>query len=266
MNKEFLYGPDIFDLGWVPAPRYVLRRQRVLDAIDRVKPRNVLEIGCGPGVMLSELSRRGIDCTALETSAEAREIGAALHKGNSKVAFHDTPKEGWDDSFDLVMACEVLEHIDDDKGALAAWVKWIRPGGHLLISVPSHQRFWSASDVWAGHFRRYERDELTARLTEVSLTVERFESYGVPLANIMDPIRAKVHQRRLDEGENFGIAAATAQSGTNRSAELKIYPLQTSWPGRLAMRFFIAVQKLFLRTDLGRGYLVLAKKLGAPQN
>ena len=114
MNKELLYGPDIFDLGWVPAPRYVLRRQRVLDAIDRVKPRNVLEIGCGPGVMLSELSRRGIDCTALETSAEAREIGAALHKGNSKVAFHDTPKEGWDDSFDLVMACEVLKHIDDD--------------------------------------------------------------------------------------------------------------------------------------------------------
>lgn len=260
MEKEFLYGPDVRDRGWVPAPRYVLRRHRVLAAIDRIKPGSVLEIGCGPGALLFELSRRGIDCTGLETSPEAREMAAFLHGENGVVAFHDIPVDSWEEAYDLVMACEVLEHIEDDKSALATWVRWIRPGGHLLISVPSHQRFWNATDVWAGHFRRYERDELWSRLTEAGLTIERFESYGVPLANIMEPIRARVHQRLVDAREDDDVAAATAQSGTRRSAESKLFPLQNSWPGRVTMLFFIAVQKLFLGTDLGRGYLVIAQK------
>lgn len=232
----------------------------MLAAIDRIAPRRVLEIGPGPGALLLELARRGIACTALETSDEARALGAAMHGTDGGVAFHDRPADGWDQAFDLVMACEVLEHIDDDKAALAAWTRWIRPAGHILISVPAHQRFWNASDVWAGHYRRYERDALTARLTEAGLTVERFESYGVPLANLMEPIRARSHRRQLDARGDDDVAAATAQSGTNRSTETRIYPWQVSLPGRLAMAFFVSAQKLFLDTDMGRGYIVLARK------
>ena len=82
----------------------------------------------------------------------------------------------------------------------------------------------------------------------------------MPLANIVDPIRARVHQRLVDAREDDHVAAATAQSGTRRSAESKLFPLQISWLGRVTMLFFIAVQKLFLGTDLGRGYLVIAQK------
>ena len=114
VKKEFLYGPDVHDRGWVPAPRYVLRRHRVLAAIDRIKPGSVLEIGCGPGALLFELSRRGIDCTGLETSPEAREMAAFLHGENGVVAFHDISVDSWEEAYDLVMACEVLEHIEDD--------------------------------------------------------------------------------------------------------------------------------------------------------
>lgn len=263
VTRHPLYGPAIPERGWVPAPTYVLRRRRVLKLLSSCRPGRVVEVGSGAGAMLADLSRLGFRCDALESSAQARELARIVNADDERVAIHDAAPDDWDGVFDTVLAMEVLEHIEDDSAALRSWSAWLRPGGTLLLSVPAHPRMWNASDVWAGHYRRYTRDGLRQVVEAAGFAIEHLECYGFPLSNIIDPVRARVHARKLrDEGPEHDHAHGSARSGTERGLETRLYPLQASWPGSLAMRFFFAMQYVFLGTDLGTGYIMLCGKPG----
>ena len=263
VTRHPLYGPAIPERGWVPAPTYVLRRRRVLKLLSGCRPGRVVEVGSGAGAMLADLSRLGFRCDALESSAQARELARIVNANDDRVAIHDAAPADWAGAFDTVLAMEVLEHIEDDSGALRSWAEWLRPGGVLLLSVPAHPRMWNASDVWAGHYRRYTRDGLRRVVEAAGFAIEHLECYGFPLSNIIDPLRARVHARKLrDEGPGHDRAHGSARSGTERGLETRLYPLQASWPGSLAMRFFFAMQYVFLGTDLGTGYIMLCRKPG----
>ncbi|GAA0459484.1 methyltransferase [Paractinoplanes deccanensis] len=85
------------------------------------------------------------------------------------------------DSADLVVAFDVLEHIDDDERVVAEMRRVLRPGGSALITVPCDMRLWSAHDVAVGHVRRYTRDTLRAVVESGGLRVERLWSWNVLL-------------------------------------------------------------------------------------
>lgn len=263
------YGPAAMPYGWVPAPTYILRRHRILRLLARHEPGQLLEIGSGAGAMLADLSARGFRCEALETSPAARDLARLVTAGDQPVAIHEEPSAVWRGSFDFILAMEVLEHIADDGAALRQWADWLRPGGRLLLSVPAHPRHWTASDTWAGHVRRYTRDGLRRVLEESGFIVEQHECYGFPLSNVIEPIRARVHARRLrqataDGNDGYSLEIRdrnSSRSGIERDLEVRLYPLQASWPGTLTMRLFIRLQGLFLRTELGTGYIVVARTI-----
>ena len=123
-----------------------------------------MEIGCGVGALLEDFSRMGFVCDAVESSEAAFRFACSLYADNRSVTIHTQLRDDWDGEFDSVMAFEVLEHIKDDGKALARWRRCLKPGGRLIISVPAHQSKWDASDVWAGHFRRYEKSQLKSLL------------------------------------------------------------------------------------------------------
>ena len=99
--------------------------------------------------------------------------------------------------YDLVCAFEVLEHIDDDAGALDQWLPLVKPGGHLLLSVPADPHRFGPSDVIAGHYRRYTAEQLGRRLIEAGAADLQITHYGWPLAYLLDMVRDKVAARRL---------------------------------------------------------------------
>jgi len=78
------------------------------------------------------------------------------------------------DTFDLVAACELLEHLPDDRRVLTEIARVTRPGGYLVLSVPLQQSLWTDHDVQAGHFRRYAPPILLALLSDCGFTVIRF--------------------------------------------------------------------------------------------
>ncbi len=262
-----LFGAAIPGSNWVPAPTYVLRRRRILNLLSTHQPGRLLEVGSGAGAMLADLSRAGYRCDALETSPEARKLALLMNGDDDNVVIHGEVQAGWEGAFDTVLAMEVLEHIEDDEAALMQWGDWLRRGGRLILSVPAHPRLWNASDVWAGHFRRYTREGLGRVVESAGFRVEHIECYGFPLSNIIEPVRARLHARRLEDeranearGCDNGQAHGSARSGTERNIETRLYPLQASWIGGLAMRFFFGLQHLFLRSDFGTGYIVVAAK------
>jgi SAM-dependent methyltransferase len=256
------YGVVAQDKGWVPSPRYLLRRARTFEHVRKwPKGSQVLELGCGAGALAYELSHQGFDCTAVEHSPAAAAIAADINRGPSAAKIR-TAAEDWDAAFDYLVALEVLEHIEDDHAALTSWRKWLRPGGVMLLSVPAHPSRWNAADEWAGHVRRYGRQQLRDVLEGAGMQVETIECYGFPLANVLEPVRAAKCARELAREARGGEdrATRTASSGVERATEARLFPLYSGWAGSQAMRLLCSTQKLFLDTDLGNGLLAVARR------
>ncbi|NII12131.1 class I SAM-dependent methyltransferase [Oleiagrimonas sp. C23AA] len=262
MQYTPLLGPASPENGWVPAPRYLLRRRRILRQLQRFAPGKVLEIGCGAGMLLQELSSRGFECTALETSAQARQLieKVATETGHD-IHIAQAPSSSWEGTFPLVMAFEVLEHIEHHHEALRQWASWLAPGGTLLMSVPAHPRLWNAADVWAGHYRRYTRAGLIEAIQAAGLEIEHIECFGFPLGNLTEQMQARGIRRRLPErDQDLGDHQANSdRSGIERNHVLRWYPMMRSLPGRLALHAAFAAQALTCRLPLGNGYLLRAR-------
>jgi SAM-dependent methyltransferase len=264
MINDALFGPAFPDQGWVPAPRYLMRRARILDMARDLAPGRLLETGPGAATLLIEFAARGFRCEALELSEGAREFARDLIATSGQdVRIHGAAQPGWEERFDCLFSFDVLEHIGDDAGALRAWAGWLKPGGVLLLSVPARMKLWTAGDEWAGHYRRYERDQLIELLRASGFEIDEFDCYGFPLTNITERASAAAYRKLIHRQEasiERNRQANNDRSGIDRRPHLRLYPLLKSLPGRLAIRFFLATQKLFLGLDWGSGYIVRARK------
>jgi SAM-dependent methyltransferase len=84
-----------------------------------------------------------------------------------------------DHSFDLVCALDIVEHVEDDEGALSEITRVARPGASLLVSVPLHPARWTPFDDFVGHRRRYEPAGLSAMIAQHGLIVEQSAVFGM---------------------------------------------------------------------------------------
>src|SRR5262249_44145667 len=119
--------------------------------------RTVLEIGCGTGYVLANL--REVLPQPHLTGSEGPRVGleyAARRLGPGVDLMQmDAQAIPFSEEFDLIAACDVLEHLEDDTGSLAEIYRALKPGGGALLSVPQHPQLWSQADVAAHHIRRY---------------------------------------------------------------------------------------------------------------
>jgi SAM-dependent methyltransferase len=206
----------------------------------------------------------GFFVEAVETSSAAREIALNINQGNPLVTIHREIQHDWRDTFDYILAFEVLEHIEDDISALREWWNYLKFSGYMLLSVPAHPERWNATDEWAGHLRRYERKGLKRILEQAGFDIVHLECYGFPLANLIEPFRALYHRQQLGQQkptQNDEYQGSRDDcSGIERSLEKRLYPLQANWLGTKAMQFFGRLQGMFSEIDWGNGFLTLCKK------
>jgi SAM-dependent methyltransferase len=143
---------------WYRGRRTVLHR--VIAALELPAPHEarILDAGCGSGRNMVELTRYGT-VTGIELSpasvqvARERGAGEVLEGSVLQMPFAD-------DAFDLAVTLDVIEHLEDDLGALRELRRTVAPGGALLVTVPAYQWLWSGHDVINHHHRRYTRRSL----------------------------------------------------------------------------------------------------------
>lgn len=84
-----------------------------------------------------------------------------------------------DQSFDLVCALDIIEHVEDDEAALRELSRVAAPGARLLLSTPLHPEYWTPFDDIVGHYRRYEPDHLVRLLERHGLEIEQSAVFGM---------------------------------------------------------------------------------------
>jgi SAM-dependent methyltransferase len=144
-----------------------------------------LEVGCGTGYVLHALAREcGLRVTGSELFSEGLEH-ARRRVPEAELVELDAREMPYEEEFDLAGAFDVLEHIDDDVGVLRGLRRAVRPGGHLLLTVPQHPSLWSDADEHAHHVRRYRRRELVDRVDAAGFEVLRTTSFVTSLLPAM---------------------------------------------------------------------------------
>ena len=134
------------------------------------RPR-ILDIGCGTGGNLMMLSQFG-QAEGVDVSADAVAFCRARGLQNVKLGSAESlPYE--DATFDLVTALDVVEHLDDDVAGLREMRRVLRPGGRLLMFVPTFMFLWGVQDEVSHHRRRYRLVELERAAHDAGFSIER---------------------------------------------------------------------------------------------
>lgn len=184
---------------------FVARRKIVLDILEQHLPREsaleILDAGCGGGATLEALRRHG-RARGMELSEEA--VAYNQEKGRDVVqgAIEDIPFA--DESFDLALALDVIEHVPNDLAALFELNRVLKPGGHLLVTVPALNLLWGPHDVANGHYRRYTRRELRGRIEASGFEIVRATYFNTLLFPVVLTARLPGRLRGKDAASDIG--------------------------------------------------------------
>lgn len=228
-------------------PWWAARGRLTLVLLDRClvrPPARILDAGCGWGVTLEALEAAGYEATGLDVSPR---ILSRLDAPGRRLVEGDLTKP-WPqgeapETFEGVLALDVIEHLDDDRAAVASLASLVRPGGVLVLSVPAQPSLFSEFDAVQGHRRRYLPDGLRHVLQGSGLMIETIIWWGAWMVPILR------RRQRKREATPAGDAAEIYLR------HLRLPP----WPGPLVLRTAYALeQPLALRGLLPTGTSLFA--------
>jgi SAM-dependent methyltransferase len=119
-----------------------------------------VDVGCGTGANIASLAD-AYECHGIDPSAEgirlaqSRVPAVQFTCGFAPDAFGPAERTA-----DVMLAMDVMEHVPDDFALASSLLSVLKPGGHLLVTVPADETLWSPHDVNFGHYRRYARERL----------------------------------------------------------------------------------------------------------
>ncbi len=174
---------------------YRERRHLLAKALRGLTPGDALDIGAAGGGNTRVLRDLGWRPAALEYGEDGARV--AHERGLKTMRADATRLPVADASLDLVVAFDILEHIEDDTSAVTEVRRVLRPDATYLVAVPADPRLWSAHDEAVDHVRRYTRETLRDVLTRGGFDIVSMDSWNV----LMRPVVAM--RRRTSSGSDL---------------------------------------------------------------
>jgi SAM-dependent methyltransferase len=197
MEAELLdeYARAAEDHWWFAARRRILA-SIVEPLLAGGAPRLMLDAGTGSGGMGPLLDRYG---TLVGVDASRHLLGLARPRIARLAAASLAALPFCDDAFDALFACDVIEHVADERAALGELRRVARPGGRLVVTVPAFPFLWGEHDEINHHFRRYTRASLGAVLAATGWQVRRLSYFNTLLFPPIAAVRLATGNRRRAE-------------------------------------------------------------------
>jgi SAM-dependent methyltransferase len=185
---------------WFAARRAIVVRV-IRQLIPASKDVTIADVGCGTGGNISALA--GLyNCVGIDTSEEAIELARSRFSDVTFICGH-APKDlgPWKNTVDVFMLLDVLEHVEHDRAFFLELFDALRPGGHMLLTVPANMSLWSPQDVNYGHYRRYEPAQLQALWAGLPVSVRLFSFFNTYLYPLVKAVRTFNRLRNREWGE-----------------------------------------------------------------
>lgn len=151
------------------------RRKYLLDLLKEA-PKNskILDIGCSSGIFLKDLENLGFKPENL-FGIDISELAIENCKANGlqHCFVMDAQNITLTETFDIIIASDCLEHLEDDKKALKNWKSLLKIGGQMYVFVPAFMSLWSYHDEVNMHHRRYTKAELKSKIQAENLEVQK---------------------------------------------------------------------------------------------
>ncbi len=244
MRTEVTYFNDMSKtyLGWYgdETPEgysFRVRREKVLDMLPDGEGLHILDLACGPGIMIKGLRAKHYQVTAIDAAPDMVELAKKEAAGDPKVkcevgdAYSLSVPDG---AFDIVTAMGLIEYLDDEPRYMKETNRILKPGGTAIITYPN---VWSPWRIWNRILRMITRPGkkplLLHREYTVKRTLEQFKAHG------FEPTRVSYY--------NFKLVP---------------FPLDRFFP-----RFTVWTSKIFEHLDrtpfkfLGTAFIVEGKKV-----
>ncbi len=190
---------------------HVSKREMVLSDIGRLfengnDPLKILDVGCGTGFLTKRLEDYG---TVIGVDSSEESLHYGRKRGVSNLCrFHlsSHPLPFRDEAFHLVLALDILEHLEDDRAALAELRRVMKRGGILALTVPAFQWLWSGWDEVLGHRRRYSLGEITRQISSAGLRIQKMSyifCFIFPIAVLVRFIKGFIHRHGGEYSSDF---------------------------------------------------------------
>jgi SAM-dependent methyltransferase len=210
-DAQYELHAEIEDRHWW----FVGRRAIVKRLLARVVPPRpdalVVDVGCGTGANIAGFSG-AYRCMGMDESARAIELARARYTGVEYMCAADLRAHREQlQAASAVLLMDVLEHVEDDFAMLSDLLSVLRPGAHLLITVPADPTLWTVHDESFGHWRRYEIDRLRATWSGLPVDERLLSPYNARLYPIIKAVRtvSKLRQRPAGKaGTDFTMPPA----------------------------------------------------------
>lgn len=232
---------------WVSSRNRLFKRI-VYGQIPSIGKIKFLEIGCGTGGFIQQI----VENKSLEITGSEIYIKGLLYakKNLPDVNFiqFDVTQGEIGEEFDLIVAFDVIEHIEDDIAAISNINRMLHKGGSLIITVPQHMFLWSRLDEIVKHKRRYSRRELVTKLQKNGFDISYATSFVFALFPLM------LVSRSFDKGPD--------QSQSDESAlEKRVkFPKVLNWFFDIFMRIDEALIRMGVSLPFGGTLVIIARK------
>lgn len=243
------------------APRFLFRRHEVLR---RVQPgESFLEIGAADLTLTRELLtrfRRGLALDFTDDLPDSYEKLPAAEKERLDISNVNVMTDAVPGNFDCVVACEVMEHIEDDEGFASRLLECLEPGGQVLISVPAKAKYWTIHDELVGHLRRYEKAGLATLFERAGFTGITVTAYGFPWINGLSHLRVWLARRNMTDRADWDQEKQTSMSNHRQIPDWLSGSLAPVLVNRVTVWPFAMLSRLFNRLNLSDGYILTARR------
>jgi SAM-dependent methyltransferase len=212
---------------------FTARRKILKNVISQFAPKKaqlrLMEAGCGTGGNLKMLSSFG-KLDAFELDDEARVIAKGKLPMDIKSGMLPDHVPYQPGSFDVVVAFDVIEHVEHDVESLASLGKQLAPGGRLVMTVPAMPWLWSKHDETHHHYRRYTRASLNEALVQAGLKPVRISYFNTLLFPMIAGIRLLRQALNIKESADDKMPSAAVNSLLK-----SIFGFESNWVGRVSM-------------------------------
>jgi 2-polyprenyl-3-methyl-5-hydroxy-6-metoxy-1,4-benzoquinol methylase len=146
----------------------LVRNRMILDRVKRLGGGCVLDVGCGPGIVVDYLRQQGVNCRGVELAPlnVSKHLNEFIRTG---MAAQDLPKAERN-STDIIILGDVLEHLPEPAEFLRLLSDAFPNLKAFIIAVPARTELWSNYDIYYGHFRRYDLALARSTIASAGLT------------------------------------------------------------------------------------------------